>query len=109
MDELVSADDMAARVELLGDTAGVPCLKLTGEVDLSNVATVRAAIDEAIARTTAGIIFDLADLGFIDSSGLAMLVGFAEQTESVELRHPRPMVLQVIELTGLSEIFRITP
>jgi anti-sigma B factor antagonist len=96
-----------ATVESLQDASGVPTVKVTGEVDMSNVDVVRAAVDLAIAHAPDRIVFDLGDLEFMDSSGLAMLLAVAERVSIVELRGLRPLIRRVIELTGLSNTFVI--
>jgi len=48
-----------ATVESLQDASGVPIVKVTGEVDMSNVDVVRAAVDLAIADDPDRIVFDL--------------------------------------------------
>ena len=49
----------------------------------------------------------MSELSFMDSSGIALLIGAANQIERVTLRHPVPMVLRVIEITGLTDVFDI--
>ena len=50
-----------------------------------------------VYRTRTGwlIKFDLGDLEFMDSSGLAMLLAVAERISVVELRGPRPLIRRV--------------
>lgn len=47
---------------------------LGGEVDIAAVGAVTTALAEAIRQTRTGVIVDLADLAFIDASGLGALV-----------------------------------
>ncbi|MGA2531253.1 MAG: STAS domain-containing protein, partial [Acidimicrobiales bacterium] len=77
------------------------------ELDLSNVGSFRAAIDATYGWTVDRIVFDLSDLGFMDSSGLAMLLSVAERVETLELRNPPPTIRRVIEMTGLTGTFHI--
>jgi len=97
-----------ARLEELFDDSGTPVLKITGELDMSNVGSFRTAIDATFGQVSDRIVFDLSELGFLDSSGLAMLFAVAERVGIVELRRPRQMIRRVIELTGLSSVFLIT-
>jgi anti-anti-sigma factor len=108
MEGLMQAGGAEATVESLQDASGVPIVKVTGEVDMSNVHLVRAAVDLAITHEPERIIFDVRDLKFMDSSGLAMLLAVAERISVVELRRPRPLLRRVIELTGLSGAFVIS-
>jgi anti-sigma B factor antagonist len=105
----MQAGGAVATVESLGDASGTPVVRVSGEVDMSNVDVVRAAVDLAISPDTDRIVFDLGDLEFMDSSGLAMLLAVAERVSVVELRRLRPLLRRVIELTGLSNSFLIVP
>ena len=55
------------------------------------------------------LAFDVAELKFMDSSGIALLVSAARQVRQVELRHPTPIVRRLIELTGLTELLLMVP
>ena len=108
MDKLIDHSAAEARLEEVSDAAGTPVLKLSGELDLSNVGSLRAAIDATYGRGLDRIVFDLSELEFMDSSGLAMFVAIAERIATVELRNPRPVMRRIIELTGLSGVFLVT-
>ena len=49
-------------------------LPLSGAIDLETAPEVRAAVAELRERDVAGIVLDLADVTFIDSVGLSVLV-----------------------------------
>lgn len=108
MDELVVRDGATATLEEVFEASGKPMLKITGELDLSNVGSLRAAIDATYGRGVDHIVFDLSGLSFMDSSGLAMLLSCAERIATVELRHPPPLIRRILELTGVSEVFVVT-
>jgi len=108
MDELVDERDAKAGLEEVADALGSVVLKITGELDISNVGSIQAAIQANFSRGLDLIVFDLSELQFMDSSGLAMLLALAEMIDTVELRHPSVLVRRLIELTGLSGVFRIT-
>ncbi|MCW2958418.1 MAG: anti-sigma-factor antagonist [Solirubrobacterales bacterium] len=61
------------------DESGVAVIRVDGELDGSNVARLRPAIDQA---TAAGldVLIDLSDCAFIDSSGIAQLLRVAQLT-----------------------------
>jgi anti-anti-sigma factor len=109
MEELIDLGGAEARLEEVSDASGVLVLKLTGELDLSNVGSFRAAIDATYGHGLDRIVFDLSGLKFMDSSGLAMFIAIAERVETVELRNPQPIIRRIIELTGLSDVLVLTP
>ena len=96
------------RVEVLVDLSGVQVLKVIGELDLASAESLQASIGPILEREPTEIVFDLSELQFMDSSGITLLVTVAQRVETVELRDPRPMVRRIIELTGLSGVFRMT-
>jgi anti-sigma B factor antagonist len=57
---------------------GVCIVSIRGEIDLSNAAEFAAALNDA-ASAAEGLVIDLSDVTYIDSSGIAELFGLAEQ------------------------------
>ena len=81
---------------------------VVGDLDLTNAEELRSAVDWAL-RGASHVVFDMSELTFMDSSGLAVLIDAAVRAESVVLRSVAPMVTRVIELTGVGTMFRIEP
>jgi anti-sigma B factor antagonist len=104
------ADELVTTVDRAGDTVTV---SLHGEVDVLTVDRVRVALAEAIADRPQRIVVDLADLSFIDSTGLgALIFGFQRtRDEGIGFRLARPThgVHQILVLSGLLEVVEITP
>jgi anti-sigma B factor antagonist len=96
-----------ARAEISADATGVPIIKLTGEIDLSNADSVRAVIESTVSSAPERIVFDLSGLDFLDSSGIALLLYVAAKTGSVQVHNPSDIVRRVIEVTGLSDILHM--
>ena len=93
-----------------GDTVVVA---LRGEVDVLTVDQVRLALGEAIAARPRDIVVDLADLSFIDSTGLgALIFGFQRSRDAgigFRLARPTRNVHQVLVLSGLLEVVELSP
>jgi anti-sigma B factor antagonist len=93
-----------------GDTVTVA---LHGEVDVLNVDQVRLALGEAIAAKPRQIAVDLAELSFIDSTGLgALIFGFQRSRDAgigFRLAHASPEVRQTLVLSGFLEVVDLTP
>ena len=105
-----ATDDAGSPVggaEVTADATGVPIIKLTGEIDLSNADKVRAAIDPTVSSAPERIVFDLSGLDFLDSSGIALLLYVAAKTGTVQIQNPSEIVRRIIEVTGLSEILHM--
>ncbi len=86
--------------------------RLLGELDLSTAPQLR---DELVRASTEGaqmVTVDLADLAFIDSTGLSVLITglkrLRQQGGDMALRSPTPSIRRVLEITGLTQIFAVT-
>jgi anti-sigma B factor antagonist len=88
------------------DASGAPVIRLAGELDISNVASIESQL-ESIISSSPRVSFDLSALTFMDSSGIAMFLRAAERTGTVALRRPSDTIRRVIRATGLTEVFEI--
>jgi anti-sigma B factor antagonist len=109
MEEVDAADESIGSAAVSFDAAGVPVIKLSGEIDMSNVDSLRSAIDPIVEQTYARVDFDLGALEFMDSSGIALLLRVAAKAGSVRLLDASPIVRRLIEATGLSDVLQIVP
>jgi anti-anti-sigma factor len=98
-----TVDGAQASIDHWQEGTGTVVVRVTGEVDMSNAASVQEVVDEMVSPRTEQLIFDLSGLEFIDSSGLAVLLAAAQKVPAVRLRDPSPIVKRVVEVTGLSE------
>ena len=62
---------LTVRVEPLGD--GISVVSLAGELDLSTISDIEGALFEELGTRT-GVVVDLTELVFIDSSGIGLLI-----------------------------------
>ena len=98
------ADATASPVE--GDPATWR-IRMRGQLDLASVTAVRACFEEVLRHHPRRIVVEVADLGFMDSTGIALLLEVAREVDSLELEHPSEIVRSVIEATGLTELLRV--
>ena len=83
---------------------GTRVVSLSGELDLSNAETAKTALQEA-QEADAPLIVDMRELEFIDSTGIALLVGIIGGDPGPEVRFvpsDSAAVTRVMELTGLA-------
>jgi anti-anti-sigma factor len=79
--------------------------RLTGELDIAGAESTGRRIAEAVPSSARGVVVDMTDLDFIDSSGVSMLFTLARRVGSrrQELRvvapagRPVARVLQIVE------------
>lgn len=75
-DELFAAESFGSRVSRNGDTVWVA---LAGELDVFTAPQLRATLEETEVERDRTLVFDLRGLEFLDSSGLAVVLGAHER------------------------------
>jgi anti-sigma B factor antagonist len=107
MAELASERPAEAQIVIRSDQSGVPIIAVSGELDISNAGALEQAVASVAGQRPERLIFDLSDLRFMDSAGIAVLIGAAAGVEVVQISHPSPAVRRVLELTGLTDVLSI--
>ena len=86
-------------------------IRVAGEVDLYSSPELRKAILKAVPAAGGALEVDLAEVTYIDSSGVATLVeglrSARENGADFALVAPSKAVLQVLELARLDSIFEV--
>lgn len=90
---------------------GIAVVAVSGEVDAHSARLFRDALAEGLSDGSRRLIADLAEVTFLDSSGLGVLVGKLKDVRqrggSMHVVIANPRVLRVFEITGLDRVFRI--
>ena len=84
-------------------------IAVDSEVDVSNAEELRAQIDAGLAdETTQQIEVDMAQVSYIDSTGIGVLVGSAHKAQDsgrvFQVLNPQPNVLRILGLLGVDEV-----
>lgn len=89
-----------------GDAAVV---RIVGELDLATAPQLRQLLVDLEEQGTRHVTLDLADMAFIDSTGLKVFVAgrqrFRDCGGQLALRSPSASATRVFEITGLTTIF----
>src|SRR5258708_16722560 len=91
MAELGDSMDTQLEVETATDPAGQPVIRVAGDLDIANVERLRSAVDAAMAKHPERLTFHVSALRFMDSAGIAVLLGAASHVPSVRLHSPSPI------------------
>jgi anti-sigma B factor antagonist len=90
---------------------GIMVLRPTAGLEMSNVTAFRHTLQEAVQQAERGVVVLLADVTFIDSAGIAVLIEglrwCRERHLPYILAHLLPAVRLVIELARLENFFTI--
>jgi anti-anti-sigma factor len=82
-------------------------IRVAGEIDYETSGSLKAAVEEALAKADGdSVVFDLGEVGFMDSSGLAVLIEAENRGASVRVREASPAVALTIRATGLQHLLR---
>ena len=75
-----------------------------GEVDLATAPDLQSYIDSVIQSTDGDVLIDVADVGYLDSTGLAMLLTAHDRLAAagrlLRLRDPSIQVVRLLEICG---------
>jgi anti-sigma B factor antagonist len=90
---------------------GVCVVTIAGEVDVYTSPVLKERLVEAAEDGCGIMIVDLDQVGFIDSSGLGVLVGalrrLREQGGEMHVVCTREQILKIFRITGLDKVFPI--
>jgi anti-anti-sigma factor len=83
----------------------VVVLRPSGELDLATSESFRREVRAALVDEPGELVVDLADVSFLDSSGIAVLASAlkAQRARSADFAvlNPQPLVQRALELVGL--------
>ena len=89
----------------------VPVLDLSGDVDSYTCAKLRRAIIDLLRNGDSRVVISMANVRYIDSSGLGTLVGglsrVREKNGDLAISGANPQVSKVLSITGLSKVFNV--
>jgi anti-sigma B factor antagonist len=91
-----------------GDTAVITC---AGEIDLSTADRFRDELNAAVQSSATGIVVDLTQVTFMDSTGLGVLAKARNRATErdclIRLAGPIPHVAKVLRITQLDQVFPV--
>jgi anti-anti-sigma factor len=85
-----------------------PIVRIRGEIDLSNTDAIRSEVMEALPPSAPGLVLDLTETTYLDSSGIRLLFDLAERMQSRRQRlglvvTEAALVRRVLILTKLDD------
>lgn len=97
-------------LDITTERTGESCvIAVSGEVDVYTSPNLKREISEALDDGCTAVIIDLEHIGFIDSSGLGVLVSalrkVKEQGGTMRLVCTRDSILKIFRITGLDKVF----
>jgi anti-sigma B factor antagonist len=95
------------------ENQGVTVVMVSGEMDAGNSTQLGEELDHLLTEGSRKLVIDLGKVGFMNSSGLAMLVCYYKLARSncgdISLAALQPPVRQVFQLSRLDRLFDLQP
>jgi anti-sigma B factor antagonist len=87
-------------------------VEVRGEVDIATAPLLRAVLDTVVGRRPNRVEVDLSGTTFLDAHALSTLTAvrrrLAGRHARLVLRDPSPVVVRLLELTGLAHAFEVS-
>lgn len=94
------------------DTGDVKIYRFSGRIIYDTEETVKKEMDRIIKNKEKTVVFNLADLTYINSSGLGLLINVLKQVRAnggdIKLSNLRPELNELFRITSLNSVFDIS-
>jgi anti-sigma B factor antagonist len=93
------------------DKDGIEVVDVEGEIDIYSAPRLRELLIDLVSQHHYQIVVNLEKVGFLDSTGLGVLVGALKRVRahdgSLDLVCTREQILRIFRITGLTKVFGI--
>lgn len=90
---------------------GTMVCRIDGDIDISSSPDLKKVFDKLISQKTPKIVIELSRVTYVDSSGLATLVGILKNMRTyggkMRLAGMSPKIKSLFEITKLDKLFEI--
>jgi len=90
---------------------GIKVIDVQGEIDMYTAPRLRELLIDLVSQGSYQLVVNLDKVGFLDSTGLGVLVGGLKRVRahdgSLDLVCTQQRVLKIFKITGLTQIFGI--
>ena len=90
---------------------GIEVIDVQGEIDMYTAPRLRELLIDLVSKGSYQLVVDLDKVGFLDSTGLGVLVGGLRRVRahdgSLDLVCMQQRILKIFRITGLTEVFGI--
>ena len=90
---------------------GIEVIDVQGEIDMYTAPRLRELLIDLVSKGSYQLVVNLDKVGFLDSTGLGVLVGGLRRVRahdgSLDLVCTQQRILKIFRITGLTEVFGI--
>jgi anti-sigma B factor antagonist len=105
----VGDEDLSVSVRNLEHDVAV--VSVRGEIDIATAPTLRHPLITLVENGRHHLVLDLSGVGFMDSSGLGVLIRVLPHVQSrggtMRLAQLQPNVLRILRIAGLTQVFPV--
>ena len=92
---------------------GIEVIDVQGEIDMYTAPRLRELLIDLVGKGSYQLVVNLDKVGFLDSTGLGVLVGGLKRVRahdgSLDLVCTQQRILKILKITGLTQVFGIYP
>ena len=90
---------------------GIEVIDVQGEIDMYTAPRLRELLIDLVSKGSCQLVVNLDKVGFLDSTGLGVLVGGLKRVRahdgSLDLVCTQQRILKIFRITGLTQVFGI--
>jgi anti-sigma B factor antagonist len=90
---------------------GIEVIDVQGEIDMYTAPRLRKLLIDLVGKGSYQLVVNLDKVGFLDSTGLGVLVGGLKRVRahdgSLDLVCTQQRILKILKITGLTQVFGI--
>ncbi len=90
---------------------GIEVVNIEGEIDIYTAPRLRELLIDLVSKNNYQLIVNLEKVGFLDSTGLGVLVGGLKRVRvhdgTLDLVCTQERILKIFKITGLTKVFGI--
>jgi anti-sigma B factor antagonist len=90
---------------------GIEVVNVEGEIDIYTAPRLRELLIDLVSKGSYQLVVNLEKVGFLDSTGLGVLVGGLKRVRShdgsLDLVCTQERILKIFKITGLTKVFGI--
>ncbi len=96
-----------ATISVSEPDAGILLITMGGEYDIAGIEPLGPELDAVLSKDASSVIVEMGKVGFMDTSGVALLLRIANRFGPLEVRNASPLVSRAIEALGLAGRLRV--
>ena len=86
-------------------------MEIAGRLDTTTAPQLEETLRELFSQETADLVLDLEELDYVSSAGLRVLLFAQKSIKGVQgemvLKNVKPEIMEVLEITGFTDILKI--